>query len=289
MERRQFIGSAVIGLSAVAGCSSNSDNQTDSSPNTDTPEATATPNQTATPEPASFTVEEFSLQESAEIGQQYDITITVTNTGETDGVYESELSARTPESDWQSLNPITIDVPADETVTVTETTNSGYDYMTTLTYRLEKADMTASINIVSRQLPFGSIYESPNGVSMTAINIDFQDTYEWSSGSYDYEEEPADGNKWAFLRFRAENTSGQPEYLPFNSDIVLLAGNSQYDSSVYQGGDITMYEGGEVQAGIVREGMILYEVPESLEKSDIQAAWSEDTYDGSIAVYWQHS
>lgn len=159
--------------------------------------------------------------------------------------------------------------------------------MTTIGFRLPETGMTWSVNVVSATRSFGSSYVSPGQIKMVASSIEFKETYTWTgSNGRTYDEPAPEGKKWAFLYVRAKNTSGSPAYLPFDQDFVLLAGNRQYDAA-YISKDEGKYEGGEVQAGIVREGWIGYEVPEVLSKGDLRVAWSESTFDGDVAVYWE--
>jgi hypothetical protein len=76
----------------------------------------------------------------------------------------------------------------------------------------------------------------------------------------------------------AENKSESSKFIPFHGDWVMLADNRQYNPQSIFSSDWA-YEGGEVFAGVVREGWIRYEIPASLSTDDLSIAWSKEFFD----------
>jgi|GEM_PF-2254646 hypothetical protein len=117
-------------------------------------------------------------------------------------------------------------------------------------------------------------------IGPTAIRETQSYTYTYSSGGYEYEDEAATGSKFVLVTIAAENVGSQQVDVPDTYDMSLIAGNSQYSAGYYsgQGG----YEGGEIAAGIVRDGLVVFEVDESASSyelqieltNDITASWS---------------
>jgi hypothetical protein len=301
MYRRRLL--AVTGAGAaslIAGCSS-AENEgadptatatatpsaTDSPTETDTPTETETPTEEPTerPDPAAFEVE-LSGDQTAEINEKFDVRIRITNVGGRPGTYPENLVVYSSAEDETIVNePLDTEILPGETLDFT-LDDLSHPYMDTFVFQVGD-DAEWEVNIVSKTASFGEIYRSPDSIEMTVLDIEFRDSYQYEgySGTV-YEEDAPDGRKWAFVTFNAKNASGSPEFVPSKFDVVLITGNSQYEYETYYGDDEDEYEGGEVQAGIVREGFILYAVPEELSKSDIQIAWSDSYFDGDVAVRW---
>ena len=106
--------------------------------------------------------------------------------------------------------------------------------------------------------------------STTAVSAAETQSYTYGSGQFDYEQTPAEGNKYVFVTVRAENTGQSMVRVPTTYDLSLISGSSQYSSGLYRG-DQTVYEGGEISPGITREGIIQFEVPESASSYQLQA------------------
>lgn len=99
-------------------------------------------------------------------------------------------------------------------------------------------------------------------------------TYSYSSDRYEYEEEAADGDKFVFVTIAAENVGSKRVSVPDTYDISFIAGNSQHSVGYYQGQD--EYEGGEIAPGIVRDGVVVFEVDESVSSYELQIDLSND-------------
>jgi hypothetical protein len=293
MQRRQYL--AALGLTAsVAGCSGGGGSDAGGTGSTPTATATPTPTPaetataTPTPEPASFELGSVRSPETIEIGSDYQIEFTIRNVGEQDGVFTSALSYRTPRGDWQITNErLRLEVPAGREATWTSQAVT-FDYMQELEFRLDALGTTWPLQVVSKTLAFGRPYVNPDEIELAVTNLSFADSYEYSIDQYDYVEEPPDASQWLFVAIHAENVSGSPAYAPLAQDFVALVGNQQFDARVYRR-ESQAYEGGEIQAGVVRRGDVLFAVPVGASESDIEVVWSESYYDGDVAAYWREN
>gem|GEM_PF-5864723 len=155
--------------------------------------------------------------------------------------------------------------------------------MTTVKLRLDTFNKAVSISFVSRKLNFGESFTTGDNVTLSVTGLDAKDKYHWSSNGYTYTEEPENG-QYIFAHVKAHNNAGKPVRIPTIYNFALVADHSQYDATYYQGND--GYEGGNVQADIVREGVVVFDVPKSVSPQSAQFVWSDTTYDGDIAVYW---
>jgi len=214
------------------------------------------------------------------------MTVQVKNTGEQDGVFRSPLSAKTPESGWvRSDEPIAVEVDAGETEVETLSDSLEYEYLTTATYRLDATADTSEIDIVGRRLVFGESYTNPDGVTLTTEYDTFKDEYSYQRDGEQLVHESSEGFKWLLVDFSAENEADEPADAPDKSDVVVIVDETQYGYVPYRR-EHHQYEGGEILEDVVRDGTILYEVPEDVQAIDIDAVYSETFADGDVAVYW---
>ena len=131
------------------------------------------------------------------------------------------------------------------------------------------------------ELGLGETYEAPNAIEMTVNDFWFQESYTYEGFSGEDEEYPDDGNQWMFVDVTVLNGSDESEFIPFPDDINVLIGNQQYDSvwsaRMNDATDLPdEYEGGEVEAGIERSGIIMYEVPADATEDDVVVSWSDE-------------
>jgi len=291
MQRRKYLTVAGVSL-GLAGCTgSESSGAEQASPtNSETPTQTPSPTEspTATSEPASFELVSFSIPEKAEIGESIKFEFTVQNTGEVAGEFETTISYTTSESDdWSTGSEAwteTIDAGEEFTFVSEEFTSH---YMRSFTYRVDAFDEEATVQWVSKTLSYGDSYTNPEGVELTVLGERTEKSYTWTSSGYEYTETAADGMTWLFVTVRAENTSGEIAYAPSSYDWVVVAGNSQYEQTSNYRSESEQYEGGDIQPGVVREGEILYQVPNDYMQKDSAVVWSESYYDGDVAAYWE--
>ena len=292
MNRRRFLtATGAVGLTAVAGCTGESDTDpveeggaaAETSSSTTTKETTATT--TEEPGEAAFEVVSIDGPSKMEIGATDTFSITVKNTGDAEGTWTQTVSGKVGDEDWEKMGDISLDVPAGQTATWT----SGeikVNYQTVITYRLEEAAKEYSIQFVAADLGYGETYTSPDSMAMTATKVELKSYYEYKDYSGATARQRADdGMQWAFVTFKAENKGSESQFTPLSTDLSVIAGNQQYDSE-YTRKESGMFEGGEINPGIVREGWLAYQIPADLSKGDFEVIWSDDNFTGSWTARW---
>jgi len=294
-----LVGLGSIGASALAGCSS--DSPEDSSPNgggnseptteeTTTAERTTT-EETTTSEPAEFEIVGYEVPETAEIGENVTLSITVRNTGGQEGSLSVPIYARTPDSSWQEGAEWTFaNVGPGETAT-RETDSIVFEYITRYEFRLGQSSSTAVVQSVSAKLSWGEEYTTPAGYRIRIDEPTLQDTYEYEDYMGNIEDsEPENGGQWAFVNVWVKNETGQTNFSPLGSDFGMLYGNSQSDGETILIDDPINkgepFDGGELQPGVERNGWIAYQIPGDVDISNLTVAWSQETFDGQIGVNW---
>lgn len=284
MNRRTVLLGSSTALSALlAGCSS--DENSDSSNRNDNGDGNQNnPSNESTGE-TEFELESLDMPDEVEVGQGWSWSVEIANIGDGNGTFETTVYAKVADTDFGEVGTIELDIPAGETKTY-ESDTEYINYLTTGTYRFEALDTEHEIQTVSRSLSWGESYENPQGVVTTAHSIELRNIYSYEGWDGTTTEEASSGMQWAFLEFEATNESGSKEWVPFEDDVNLLAGNSQYDY-VYISKEQGAYEGGGVQAGITRSGWIAYEIPEDLNGDDLVVAYSGDNFDGEWSVRWR--
>ena len=134
------------------------------------------------------------------------------------------------------------------------------------------------------ELDLGETYEAPNAIEMTVNDFWFQESYtyeDWDGSNS--EEYPDDGNQWLFVDVTVLNGANESQFIPTPRDVNVLIGNQQYDfewtGTLSDATDLPdEYEGGEVEAGIERSGIIMYEVPADATEDDVVVSWSDEEF-----------
>jgi hypothetical protein len=278
----------------LAGCTSSEEEPAQVTDETNAG-SDGTPTPTENPTTADPTTEEgepefelisLDVPEEVEIGKEFTISATLKNVGSAPGEFQSAISAKTAESEWQSAGDVeTGEIQPDETGEWTSKTVT-LPYLMRVKYRIEKLEKEFTIQSISRKLTFGESYTSPSNVVVTTKNVELKSYYEYEGYDGSTEKERAgDGKQWAFVYLKAENKASEKRFIPLSSDINLLAENRQYDEE-YINKEDGGYEGSEVEVGIVREGWLAYKIPNNLSKTDLTVAWSGDNYQGEWSVQW---
>jgi hypothetical protein len=137
-------------------------------------------------------------------------------------------------------------------------------------------------------LAYGETAHVSNGVQTTV----YEGTLYDQMGS----EVPEDRDRFLAVPVEAENTSDEPRTIPDQIDSwEVLFGDQQLDNvfryGALRGEDLQAFEGGDVQAGVRREGVLLFEVDEGFETNEFDVLW-QDSYgvaadlEGDIDVRW---
>lgn len=107
---------------------------------------------------------------------------------------------------------------------------------------------------------------------------------------------PEARDRFLVVPVEAVNTSDEPRTLPDSTDLWdVLFGDQQlgnvFNSSALRAEGYDGLDGGEVQGGVRREGVLLFEVDEGFEIAEIDVLWQDEFWiagdlDGDIDVRW---
>jgi predicted flap endonuclease-1-like 5' DNA nuclease len=134
------------------------------------------------------------------------------------------------------------------------------------------------------RLQYGETYLSSTNIEVTVNEPEVIDSYSLSSVEYT----PDEGNIFVQIDVTAKNNADEAHQLPWTTEFNLIAGNRQYETISSPRDEA--YDSGSVQPGIVREGYILYEVPESTDVSDIKIVLSDEgvpSFEYDTRITWQ--
>lgn len=121
-----------------------------------------------------------------------------------------------------------------------------------------------------------SIGDEDLNYSMAVTNVEEAQQYTYE-GVVDESVEEADaGHKFVFTELEVENTGTGQVRLPSKFDVTLVGGNQQFDYVVYYGDG--EYEGGEVSSGIIRQGLVPFEIPTEINDYEIQVELTSDLH-----------
>lgn len=294
LKRRRFIGSIALSTVAIAGCTSsdeadeggveNTDGDTETESN-DGDTTTSNDSSETTEGEAQFEIVEINYPDEVEVNEEFTFSVTVENTGNADGTWTQGVDYRFGDNDWEELGTIELDVPAGETATF-ESDAGHVPYQTTFRYRFIEAEREIAINVVAARLSLGEEFVAVNDMALSVEEVELSPYYEYEGYDGTEREHAADGNQWAFVKYRAENKGSESEFAPLETDLSVIADNRQYDHQYIRKEDWNQYDGGEIEAGIVREGWLAYEIPDSLSKPDVVVSWSGENYQGSWTARW---
>jgi len=292
MDRRTFLATATA---VLAGCGQegSSPEHRDASTDEQSPAETTdepvahSPTSTLTPTraPAAIAVTDLSVPSSIEIGTQGTLSVTLENTGERSGSFQSSVEARVGTGEWQTTD-VTVEasVSAGDTVTVSVDLPT-HGYLEPASYRLGETEPVVRTRFVPRELALGEPHTLPNGVELTAADARLSDTYSYEGAEGSTEADPAGGDTWALATVRAENSTDGPARAPLVSDIAFYRGEEEY-SYQHLGDNRDRYRGGELAAGGVSEGDLPANVPADAELPALRIVYSEAVAAGRITVNW---
>lgn len=110
------------------------------------------------------------------------------------------------------------------------------------------------------------------------------------------DETPVERDRFLVVPVEAVNTSDQPRTIPDQTDSWEVLFGDQQVSNVFRFGaldaeDLQAFEGGDVQGGVRREGVLLFEVAEGFATDEIDVLWQDSfgvaaDLDGIIDVRW---
>lgn len=132
---------------------------------------------------------------------------------------------------------------------------------------------------------FGDSVEFPR-VSITLSDPRVTGTYEWSESGETRTADAGDGKQWAIARVRAENIADREVRLPLTLDFKGVFGDLMFHPGRNKSAS-AKYIGGKVDAGVVREGDMMFLVPEDVSADDFRVLYGERRTNGKQAVWWE--
>lgn len=138
-------------------------------------------------------------------------------------------------------------------------------------------------------LEYGQTAELSNGITFTIHGIEIHGTLG--------EEEPAERDAFVVVEGETENTSDEERTVPGQTHVIeILFGDVQegavFNFSALREGGYEPLESGDVQSGVRREGVILFEVDEGYGEDEIDILWQDPFLvpdDGEVDVRWTAS
>lgn len=152
----------------------------------------------------------------------------------------------------------------------------------------DEDEETTYVNEVDEQvtLEYGETAELSNGVTFTIHGLTI---YEILG-----DEEPEERDAFVVAEAEAENTSDEERTLPDPTHRIEILFGDQQDGTVFnhsalREGGYEQLEGRDVQPGVRREGVILFEVDEEYEEDEIDILWQDSLFvpdHGEVDVRW---
>lgn len=178
----------------------------------------------------------------------------------------TSIETTTPIETTTSVDSTTTDTP-------TQTTTQSTTQSTTAQPTTEEADAQAS---GVADVAFGETVELANGMKITVDNVRFLDSYDDGYG----ETTPMKGDDYKFMLVdvTVEHTGDKSDFAPLAFDMPALANGGQYDADIYYGDEYETYEGGQLQPGVTRSGIVIYEVKDDVEAEDVAIHWTDEYY-----------
>lgn len=300
MHRRAYL--AACGATLVAGCGgagdgggqedSGQDTTAEPTPTTaDEPESTddepESSDDTAEPSPAEFELVAMEFPDEVALEEEYTPEITIRNVGDQAGTLEAPMYSRIADTEWEETGTWTFTGVAGG-ATRTEQGADGWhhNYLYEYGYSLGDFEESVTVDTTPFETTLTETYPAPNGVEVTVSEVRLTARYQYQN--YDDEtvaKEAPDGSQWALVTLRAENTSDSAATLPHTFDLYLVTSKSQYEQ-IYIDKEDNKYEGGEVQPGIVREGWVAYEIPDTIVDGAVEIVWSGHPNGGDVTAIW---
>jgi len=226
----------------------------------------------------------FSAAPSAEVGRNVDWSLTVENTGDADGTFETSVDIRGPGGD-ETSSTVSLDIAAGETV---ETSSSFRpDYVGEYTVTVEGTGEEHTVTAETRTLGFGDEYVNPDGVTVTVDGTEeFYEVRLVSSYTYTDEngerrfERAAEGSEFAVVSVRSSKEGRRLVEMPRRDEFTMFVGGGAYSPVERLADD--GYEGGTTR-GRDREGVVVFEVDEDAGREDTFEVYWEREYDGGVA------
>lgn len=233
-----------------------------------------------------FSLQTFEVPETAEVGRDKPISITIANNGDGAGRFRGIVQYRVSESeDWQSGGiTLTGDIEAGATKTFTPPIN--YEYTNILDLRVQSYDSARTIEFVPATQSFGNSYTTPSGVTITVSNIQASDSYRYEG--YDEPETATEQNHFILAQISTEVVEQEVNQV-LSSDFAFVRDSETYERIDIDGSIVSPVEGDDFDRsgddqGAVNTGWIVFSVPQEYTADGAVVRWSDE--DGAVSE-WQ--
>jgi hypothetical protein len=103
---------------------------------------------------------------------------------------------------------------------------------------------------------------------LTVADVELTKRYTYEASYGQVEETASSGSQWAIVTVQAENTGDQSVGVPSQFEMRAIANNQQFEPEIYLGD--SEYSGGSLSAGLVEDGIVVFEIPETANTPEIQ-------------------
>ncbi|WP_169302500.1 DUF4352 domain-containing protein [Halorientalis salina] len=262
--------------STVSSPTASGSENLDQSGTTSHDESSSQQGQTGDGADALFQVSELRAPSEVEIGTEYTVEVVVTNTGGSDGTYNSAVTAD-PHQGTDRTIPVELSIPAGETRT--QTLTETIQTLSTTSYEIDQQQ--TAVTGKRRTEPVGTPVTSRD-VRITVDNL--------SEEGETYQGYESENGKFIVGEITAQNVSDESEmqYLPayLNFNLFDPQRNNQYEP-VSLGIEFDNYETANVRSGVRRSGPIVFDVPQSIELNDLVVFYHKEIPE--IIIEWEIS
>lgn len=240
-------------------------------------------------ESSDISLNSLNVPGEVEMGESYTVEATFENSGGKSGEFETTVMIRDHDSSSFSAteNTISGEIGPGEQETY-ETSLKASDVSSNV-IGLAGTNAESSLRIVPKKIEVGDEYSTSNRIGITVKSVELASYYRYEDYMGEERIQEPDSGQYIFVNIKTQNQGDVPKSLPSSYDFQIVANNRQYESTTSYNEPIgkgEIYEGGEVQPGIIREGYMVFEVPEDVNKGDISVVWNEIISLNEKSVYW---
>lgn len=240
------------------------------------------------PATAEFDVSVDAPSSNVEAGEDVNVSITVENTGDADGRFETQVVRRGPGGVEES-STLSVGVPAGETRRAA--TSFRHDYVGDYVYTVEATGEEFGVTTDVRELGFGDEYVNPDDVTVTVdsggnfydIRLTRSYTYTDDEGNRRLERAGED-MRYAMVSVVSRKETREPVEMPERDEFTLFVGDEAYEPVDRLTDD--EYEGGATR-GLTREGMIMFEIDDRFNRENtFEVYWTRNYNGGTAEAIW---
>lgn len=230
-----------------------------------------------------FEFVDLSAPEEVELNESFQVEFTVENVGDADGTYETELRHQFAWSRYTFVD-VELDVPTGETATYT---SEEFSMQYIGWFQFEAPDFNERVRTESTRpgLSLEDSFSSPRGIEIAATDVETTSRYSYTEDEYGGRRStPGSNTKWGRFWVKCTNTTDRaldaPKLTEFDcpqavDDVV----DDEHMDDGYRA-DRRIAEGG------VREGWVVFEVPDDRRAADLSLTWEREFEEGESRARW---